>query len=384
MIEIIILTILKMKSFLSSNEVNLLYISFFDDYSIPLISVKIDDIQIETAIDNNLNFNYITTQNFDISDIKYNINKESITIKDINYSAYYYNGNLSINFENNPLNINNFCAFVINEKSFPSSIKISTILQGLRKELLIDKQLFYLDLNHKKCFFGELSQDSKEYKNIYLNKLKNSTSFSIDTKGIFKEKLNKLYIKDNPIDVRDNVSFKINEEFSYIPFSILGEILKNGNIKDSDCKLILNDNGENVIKCNKKAINNLPNLYFSFTNFTFKIPFKLLFMNCNSNYCLSSIRSKRKIVNNKENKDEWNFGYSIIRLFNYTLFDYDERSVTFFSDSIIVMDFEAYKKQFYLSNVIFYLLSFILGISSIFLFIIRLKITRIPLEAGKK
>lgn len=388
MLEIIIMFILKLKSILSLKEIKIVQIPFYDDYSVPLISIKINDAQIEATIDNNLIFNYITTLNCDISDIRYNSNKDIITIKDRNYSANYYNGNLSINFENNNYIINNFHAFVINEKSFPSSIMISTILKSLREELLIAKQLFYLDLVHKKCLFGELSENSKEYKQIYLNNFEKSISYSRDTKGIFKEKLNKFYVGENCIIIEKNVSFKINEEFTYIPEFKMNEISENEKIKSLGCKLIVDDNGGNAILCNKKIINNLPNLHYVFTNFTFNIHFKLLFENYDSSYCISSIRSKKKIINSNEFKEEddeeWQIGYSIIKLFNYTLFNYDERTISFFSDSLIGLEPYKNKKELFLSNIIFYLLSFILGISSIFLFIIRLKITRIPLEASKK
>ena len=168
----------------------------------------------------------------------------------------------------------------------------------------------------------------------------------------------------------------------------MNEISENEKIKSLDCKLIVDDNGGNAILCNKKIINKLPNLHYVFTNFTFNIPFKLLFENYDSSYCISSIRSKKKIIGSKEFKeeddDEWQIGYSIIKLFNYTLFNYDERTISFFSDSLIGLEPYKNKKEVSLSNIIFYLLSFILGISSVFLFIIRLKITRIPLEASKK
>ena len=176
MLKKIFLIIINLKCILQLKEINPIQIHFFDDFSVPLINLKINGIQIEAIIDNNLNFNYITTQNFDISDIRYYNNNDSIIIKDKAYLAYYFNGSLSIQFENIYLNINNFFSILINEKFITSSIMISDVLQELKRELLIDRQLFYLDLNHKKCFFGQLSRDSKEYKQIYLSKFYSSYS----------------------------------------------------------------------------------------------------------------------------------------------------------------------------------------------------------------
>lgn len=387
MLKKIFLIIINLKCILQLKEINPIQIHFFDDFSVPLINLKINGIQIEAIIDNNLNFNYITTQNFDISDIRYYNNNDSIIIKDKAYLAYYFNGSLSIQFENIYLNINNFFSILINEKFITSSIMISDILQELKRELLIDRQLFYLDLNHKKCFFGQLSIDSKEYKQIHLSNFEHSISYSKDTKGIFKEKINKLYIEENCIDIKKNVSFKINEEFTYVPYFMMEEIIKDEKIKNLDCKLSFDNNFGYAIICNKDVINILPNLYFVFSNFTFKIPFSLLFEHYDSTSCISSIRNKIKIINNEEYKkeeytEEWVIGYSIIKYFNYTLFDYDERSIKFYSDTLIGL--EPYKNKKEISKNIFYLLSFILGISSIFLFIVRLKINIIPLEARIK
>ena len=89
MLKKIFLIIINLKCILQLKEINPIQIQFFDDFSVPLINLKINGIQIEAIIDNNLNFNYITTQNFDISDIRYYNNNDSIIIKDKAYLAYY-------------------------------------------------------------------------------------------------------------------------------------------------------------------------------------------------------------------------------------------------------------------------------------------------------
>lgn len=79
-----------------------------------------------------------------------------------------------------------------------------------------------------------------------------------------------------------------------------------------------------------------------------------------------------------EYEEEWVMGYSIIKLFNYTVFDYDERSISFYSDSLIRLRPPSDKKR--LTKNILYLLNFVLGFSSLFLFFVRVKIGLIPLK----
>ena len=122
-----------------------------------------------------------------------------------------------------------------------------------------------------------------------------------------------------------------------------------------------------------------------YNNYTFKIPFKLLFEDYNQNYSISLIRSSIKFQNSAEEvkeedeyEEEWVMGYSIIKLFNYTVFDYDERSISFYSDSLISLRPPSDRKR--LTKNILYLLNFVLGFSSLFLLFVRFKIGLIPLK----
>ena len=376
---------------LITNELKYITIPYNDDYSIPIIFTQINGIKIETVLDNNINFNYLTTKSFNLSDINFHYNTEKINIKGNTYDAYFYIGNISIYDNNNSVfELENFNSFVIDDKSIISSITIFFILQQLEEKLLIDNKQFLLDINHKKCIFGDITKDQEEYKQkpyFDFDLFANSIFYSGDSKGVFKAQLKRLYIANNYISIEKNISFNINEKFTFIPYNIIKEITNDKKISNLDCQLFLLDSrGKYTIKCHKKEINKLPNLVFLFNNSTFNIPFSLLFEEYDSNYCISLIRNKIKLQNiedeKKENEEnEWEIGYSIIKNFNYTLFDYDRRAVIFYSDSLIGLNPPKNAKK--LSKNIFYLLSIILGISSIFLLFIRIKINRIPLDAKK-
>ena len=171
------------------------------------------------------------------------------------------------------------------------------MLQGLKEESFINKKNFYLDINNKKLYLGELPLESEEYSKIYYNdKLIHSSFISNKTKGVFKQKLSNLYLDDNSILLNEFASFSINEYYTMVPFSLLNDIIENKNIQKLDCILHLIDvRGIYAIKCPKNNIYKMPNLYFVFdNNYTFNIPFDLLFEDYDDNYKISLFRNKLK------------------------------------------------------------------------------------------
>lgn len=389
MLSFLILILIQNIISLDTNDTKFIKIPFTDEYSIPKINTSINDIKIETILDNNLNFNYLTTKNFNLTDINFNINSDKIIVNNKIYDAYFYIGDITIFDEKNYLNLNNLNSFVIDDKSLLSSITVSYILQQLKEKAIIDKKIFYLDINNKKCFFGELPKESDEYNQIsFYDKYIHSTFYSYDTKGVFKEKLISFYIDNSYYQIDNNITFNINEKYSYIPYSIIEEIIQDKKMSNLNCKLFLIDQkGIYTIKCPKKSISKLPEFFFVFYNYTFTIPFRLLFEDYDENYSISLIRNKIKVQylesdeQNKEerNVNEWVIGYSIIKYFNYIVFDYEERNVSFYSDYLIRLYPPKNVKTIYKN--IFYLLNIVLGFASAFLILIRIKIKSIPLDS---
>lgn len=387
-ILITIIGFLKIKAIflLTENNINFIKLSFSDNYSVPIINTKINDKKIETCLDNNLNFNYLSTKNINLTDIDFHHNSDKINIKNKKYDAYFYIGNISVYDENNYIQMNNFNSFIIDDKLLISSITVYYLIQQFIEKSLITQKRFYLDIENKLCLFGELNIGSEEYKRkSYYDKYIHSVFYSNNTNGVFKGKLNSLFINNNYIPVSKNISFKINEIYTFISYSTLELMIQDDKISKFDCSLLFIEKEGTTIKCPKKNINKLPNLFFVYNNYTFKIPFKLLFEDYNQNYSISLIRSSIKFQNSAEEvkeedeyEEEWVMGYSIIKLFNYTVFDYDERSISFYSDSLISLRPPSDRKR--LTKNILYLLNFVLGFSSLFLLFVRFKIGLIPLK----
>ena len=371
---------------LIENDLNFIKLSFTDNYSVPIINTQINNKKIETSLDNNLNFNYLSTKNINLTDIDFHHNSDKINIKNKKYDAYFYIGNISVYDENNYIQMNNFNSFIIDDKLLISSITAYYLIQQFMEKSLISQKRFYLDIEKKLCLFGELNVSSEEYKRkSYFDKFIHSVFYSNNSNGVFKGKLNSIFINNNYIPVSKNISFKINEKNTFISYSTLDLMIQDEKISNLDCSLLFIEKEGTTIKCPKRNINKLPNLFFVYNNYTFKIPFKLLFEDYDQNYSISLIRSSIKVQNSAEEvkeddpyEEEWAMGYSIIKLFNFTVFDYDERSIRFYSDSLIRLRPPNDKKR--LTKNILYLLSFLLGFSSLFLLFIRVKIGLIPLK----
>ena len=326
----------------SSKENKSIKISYSGNYLIPTVNIKIEGKNIEAILDNNLHYNYISTKNLDLTDINFHFNNDKININDKTYDAFFYIGDLSIYDEKNYFHLENFNSFVIDDKSIFSTITVSYLLEQLKEQSFINKKNFYIDINNKIFYFGEIPLDSEEYKNLIHNeKYIKPTFYSNNTKGIFKQELNNIFIGNFYIVKNISVSFYINEYYTTMPYTLLNDIAKNKIISQFDCNLFLVDQrGIYTIKCHKKYIEQLPNIYFVFkNNYTFNIPLKLLFENYDENYQISTFRTKLKYNNlNKENKeenDEIIIGYSIIKYFNYSIFSYEDRYAQFYSDLFI-------------------------------------------------
>lgn len=387
-ILITIIGLLKLKTILLliENDLHFIKLSFSDNYSVPIINTQINDKKIETTLDNNLNFNYLSTKNINLTDIDFHHNSDKINIKNKKYDAYYYIGNISVYDENNYIQLNNFNSFIIDDKLLLGSITVYYLIQQFIEKSLISQKKLYLDTKNKLCLFGELNVSSEEYKKkSYFDKFIHSNFYSNNTNGVFKGKLNSLFIDNNYISVLKNISFNINEKCTFISFSALELMVQDEKISELGCSLLFLEKEGTTIKCPKININKMPNLFFVYNNYTFKIPFKLLFEHYDKKNSISLIRSSIKVQDSEEElkmddpfEEEWIMGYSIIKLFNYTVFDYDERRISFYSDSLISLRPPSDKKK--LTKNILYLLCFVLGFSSLFLLFVRIKIGLIPLK----
>ena len=191
-----------------------------------------------------------------------------------------------------------------------------------------------------------------------------------------------MFIDNNCLASNRFVSFYINEYYITISYPLLNEIVNNKIISKIDCKLFLIDQrGIYGIKCPKDNIAQLPYFFFVFkNNYTFNIPMQLLFEDFDDNYQISLFRNKLKynkledenFDDNIDKDEEISIGYCLIKYFNYSIFSYEDRSISFYSDLFI----DNHPPKF-LNKLIYFLLLFLiclLCISISFLIYVKLKI----------
>ena len=360
---------------LSAKDYKFIKIEFTEEYLVPTITAQLKKKNFSFILDNNLGLNYISTKDFNLTHINPISNDDKkINIKDKIYVSYLYLGTISIFFEKNIIYLENFNPYVIDDNTISSSITLHYLLM----QLYIIKQDFYLDINNKNLYLGDIPFQSELYSNMYNNdKIIKATFYSDNEKFVFNQKLKNLYIDNQVLLINKFALFTINDYFTIVPLSLLNDIIKNKNIQQLDCNLILVDKrGIYAIKCHKDNINKLPNLSFVFHNdYTFNIPFHLLFVDYDDNYKISLIRNKIKkknLVQKKDDSEEIIIGYSLIKLFNYTKFTYDEMSMSFFSDKFISNHPPKFLNEYI--YVLLYLLFFLLLFTIPFLIYIKLKL----------
>jgi len=360
---------------LSAKDYKFIKIEFTEEYLVPTITAQLKEKNFSFILDNNLGLNYISTKDFNLTHINPISNDDKkINIKDKIYVSYLYLGTISIFFEKNIIYLENFNPYVIDDNKISSSITLHYLLM----QLYIIKQDFYLDINNKNLYLGDIPFQSELYSDMYNNdKIIKVTFYSDNEKFVFNQKLKNLYIDNQALLINKFTLFTINDYITIVPLSLLNDIIKNQNIQKLDCNLILIDKrGIYAIKCHKNDINKLPNLNFVFNNdYTFNIPFHLLFVDYDDNYKISLIRNKIKkknLAQKKDDSEEIIIGYSLIKLFNYTKFTYDEMSMSFFSDKFISNHPPKFLNEYI--YVLLYLLFFLLLFTIPFLIYIKLKL----------
>lgn len=129
------------------------------------------------------------------------------------------------------------------------------------------------------------------------------------------------------------VSFQLNENKIIFPYEFFMMFTKNVIKKlvgEENCEYL--GNGKEIFfQCYItfiKDIKSLPDLYFTFEEFEFKISMSDLFDCSNHEQCISLFKCKR-------NREKFIFGYEILKHF-ITKFDYKNEMVTFYSSSRVL------------------------------------------------
>ena len=110
---------------------------------------------------------------------------------------------------------------------------------------------------------------------------------------------------------------------------ILNTVLKE-DIINKHCERLTEGFKKGMIECNRTVIENKKDITFEFENITFKFPF----INCFDSFDSTSFSSFSYDTSLKEDEldDILYLGYPFIRQFNLTVFNYEDSSISFYSD----------------------------------------------------
>ena len=113
-------------------------------------------------------------------------------------------------------------------------------------------------------------------------------------------------------------------------YHYINETLLDNFYKSKDCRYKVGM-FKGIILCKEGILKSLPSITFDFDNFYFNIPMKAIFL-CgfdHTEYCEGEIEIKEK---------EFVLGYHFLKFFNYSLFDYETKTVEFYSENISIVN----------------------------------------------
>lgn len=120
------------------------------------------------------------------------------------------------------------------------------------------------------------------------------------------------------------------------------------------------------LECPTKETLKLQNITLSFNTLSIEIPLSYLFT-CYPDHCTSNF-----IYNLINPDDFFELGVYFIKLFNITVFDYDSKSISFYSDKLHMIDLSL--NSSFIIKYIIYIIAFISLISSMYIIYIKIKL----------
>lgn len=219
----------------------------------------------------------------------------------------------------------------------------------------------YLQNKIKKPSFGVGMYDYRvEQGLVYFGGMENKESIDKkyhgkcavnDTYSTWSCDLHKIRINDKEYNVTNSYmyfQYKIN--YIYVPYSFIS-FLKNNLVDKYKDDCFEYEVGESIkIRCNDEIFDVLPNIEFYIGNTVFSIPLNKLFFEGNGDLDME-IAYNKKVEEKTENANTWIFGSYFLRKFS-VYFDYDDKSISFYSDNIEIINQDEFGSFHYLKKIL--------------------------------
>ena len=234
----------------------------------------------------------------------------------------------------------------------------------LKNNSLIDKIAFTIspkgDYQKRKIYFGDIPEE------ITNNKKYQGKCLVGNYSNIWSCNLTQIKFGNYIVDLHMNASFNNDKNFLLVHtdfYEIFVYDYLEKHFDDKSCKIrgVFYEE-TSLIECNCATISKLPDIEFTIGELIFIIKSSFLF----SYNEKEKNRCSYKIKFNKESKTKFFFGEDFLNLF-VTYFDYEERSISFFSD---VVEIKIKTNKMIIMNIVFSLILFMITSNIYMLFLV--------------
>lgn len=232
-----------------------------------------------------------------------------------------------------------------------------SLIHLLYKNNQIGRRVFAYQTDNQKMFFGGVPEN--------INQTYKGTVFIKDSSPLWETKLNTLHINNQVFELNNtrvvfhSAFFNLissNEFFDFITDEILKKEIQNELCNKQE---VDSDYHEYGLSCKKEALENFGSIEFHFEDIVLTLHKQDLFFEFNE-----TIMNSNFISNPYKHYNFTIIGFEFIELFNYSVFDYDQHSITFYSDTTLIKSIRG--KEGFNSVQGFYLVIIILCICTIF------------------
>lgn len=307
--------------------------------NIPTIGIKLSP--------SNLTYMTYLSTSFSISRFPYDlygvINYSNV-IQQLTIPEYYY----SIQYQdklklNNDNEIDNYNFYIVKFYDHYKSFLGLALAYKFEDEKfsIIDKLFKTNQIFHKQFAF---SQQSIHFggvpDNYHLTMKYKGQCNVVDNYSTWGCILSKMRYKGKEIALNSYSSFHSSADIAFESKQFF-EFMKNEvfkeHLKSNDCDLLINEYWNNRIECKKELINTFGNIELIFGNLVIAIPISKLFKDLNT-FSISLFYFK-DTPSFKINTDKTIIiGFAFLHMFNYSVFDYEEKKIGFYSDIIEMKD----------------------------------------------
>lgn len=193
-----------------------------------------------------------------------------------------------------------------------------------------------------------------------------------DTYSTWSCDLHKIKIKDKEYNATNSyMYFQYKVNYIYVPYSFISFLRENVVNKYKDDCFEYDVAEYTKIRCSDDIFDVLPNIELYIGNTVFSIPLNKLFFEGNGDLDME-IAYNKKVAEKTGNDNTWIFGSYFLKKFS-VYFDYDDKSISFYSDNIEIINQDVFESFHYMKKTLICFIILICFSWSLLIFFIHKK-----------